>query len=102
MTAKTVKFQHTETEIAVLNVQVQNIENKVGEIREDVKEIRTTIKEYAEENQRTLKEIKESSSLAHSKMSDKISSLEKWRWMLMGAGIILGSLGYDTIAKLLH
>jgi hypothetical protein len=34
-------------------------------------------------------------------MAEKISSLEKWRWMLMGAGIVIGSLGYDTVAKLL-
>jgi hypothetical protein len=35
-------------------------------------------------------------------MSDKISALEKWRWMMMGAGIVLGTLGYDTVAKLLN
>jgi hypothetical protein len=34
-------------------------------------------------------------------MSDKILSLEKWRWMMMGAGVVIGSLGFDTIATLL-
>jgi hypothetical protein len=34
-------------------------------------------------------------------MSEKISALEKWRWMMMGAGVVIGSLGFDTIAKLL-
>jgi hypothetical protein len=45
--------------------------------------------------------MKDASSNAHKSMSDKISALEKWRWMMMGAGIVLGSLGYDTISNLL-
>ncbi len=101
MVTKTVKFQQTETEIAVLHVQVENIEQKVGEIKEDVKGIRQTIEDHAEENQKMLKDMKDASANAHKSMSDKITSLEKWRWMMMGAGIVLGSLGYDTIAKLL-
>jgi len=100
-TGKTVKFQQTETEVAVLQVQVENIEQKVGEIKEDMKDLRKTIDEHADENQKFLKEMKESSTNAHKAMSDKISSLEKWRWMMMGAGIVLGTLGYDTVAKLL-
>lgn len=100
-TSKTVKFQQTETEVAVLQVQVQNIEDKVGEIKEDMKDLRQTIENHADENQKMLKEMKDASSTAHKAMSDKITALEKWRWMMMGAGIVLGSLGYDTIAKLL-
>jgi carbamoyl-phosphate synthase small subunit len=34
-------------------------------------------------------------------LASKVSALEKWRWMLMGAGIVLGSLGFDMVAKLL-
>jgi ElaB/YqjD/DUF883 family membrane-anchored ribosome-binding protein len=100
-TSKTVKFQQTETEVAVLQVQVENIEQKVGEIKQDVKDLRQTIEDHAEENQKMLKDMKDASANAHKSMSDKITSLEKWRWMMMGAGIVLGSLGYDTIAKLL-
>lgn len=101
MVTKTVKFQQTETEVAVLQVQVENIEQKVGEIKEDMKGLRQTIEDHAEENQKTLKAMAETSAHAHKAMSDKITALEKWRWMMMGAGIVLGSLGYDTIAKLL-
>jgi len=45
--------------------------------------------------------MKDASAEAHKSMSDKISALEKWRWMMMGAGVVLGTLGYDTVAKLL-
>jgi hypothetical protein len=48
-----------------------------------------------------LKGMKDASSSAHQAMSEKISALEKWRWMMMGAGVVIGSLGFDTIAKLL-
>jgi FtsZ-binding cell division protein ZapB len=94
-------IQQAETEIAVLKVQVDNIGEKVGEIKQDVKDLRQTIEDHAEENQKMLKEMKDASSTAHKAMSDKISTLEKWRWMMMGAGIVLGTLGYDTVAKLL-
>ena len=94
-------IQQAETEIAVLKVQVDNISDKVGEIKQDVKDLRQTIEEHAEETQKTLKVMAENSTSAHKAMSDKISTLEKWRWMMMGAGIVLGTLGYDTVAKLL-
>jgi hypothetical protein len=41
------------------------------------------------------------STSAHSSMSEKISALEKWRWMLMGAGIALGALGHNVLGSLL-
>jgi hypothetical protein len=100
-TNRSLHVLNTETEVAVLHVQVENIEHKVGEIKEDVKELRQVIEGHAEETQKTLKEMREASSNAHKSMAEKINSLEKWRWMMMGAGIVLGTLGYDTIAKLL-
>lgn len=98
---KAISIKQTETDVAVLQVQVQNIEEKVGEIKQDVKDLRDTIEDHAEENQRTLKIMQEASANAHKAMSEKITALEKWRWMMMGAGIVLGTLGYDTLAKLL-
>jgi len=94
-------IQQAETDIAVLQVQVKNIEDKVGEIKSDVKDLQKSIDEHAEQTQKTLKAMGDSSTEAHKAMSNKISALEKWRWMMMGAGIVLGTLGYDTVAKLL-
>lgn len=97
---KTVNFK-AETEIAVLQVQVENITNDISEIKADIKDVNACIAKNNEDTHKFLKEMKEASANAHKSMSDKISSLEKWRWMMMGAGIVLGTLGYDTIAKLL-
>jgi hypothetical protein len=93
--------QNTQTEIAVLQVQVKNIEDKVGEIKEDLKSVHDCLDRNSAEMKELIKEMQESDSKAHLALSQKVSALEKWRWMMMGAGIVIGSLGFDTIAKLL-
>ena len=101
MATKTIKMPKTETDIAVLQVQVQNITNDISEIKADIKDVNVSMAKNNEDTHQLLKEMKDASAGAHKSMSDKISALEKWRWMMMGAGIVLGTLGYDTVAKLL-
>lgn len=91
----------TETDVAVLQVQVQNITDDISEIKADIKDVNASIAKNNEDTHSFLKEMKEASANAHKKMDEKISALEKWRWMMMGAGIVLGTLGYDTVSKLL-
>lgn len=91
----------TETEIAVLQVQVQNIEEKVGEIKQDLKSVHECLDRNSEEMKQMIKELQEADTKAHASLSQKVSALEKWRWMMMGAGIVIGSLGFDTLSKLL-
>lgn len=98
---QTLNIKQTETDIAVLQIQVKNIEDKVGDIKDDLKDLQNSINDHAETTANTLKEMQEASASAHKSMAEKISSLEKWRWMMMGAGIVLGTMGYDTLAKLL-
>jgi chromosome segregation ATPase len=91
----------TETEIAVLQVQVQNIEEKVSEIKQDLKSVHDGLDRNSDEMKQMLKELQEADTKAHASLAQKVSALEKWRWMMMGAGIVIGSLGFDTISKLL-
>ena len=91
----------TETEVAILQVQVQNITDDISEIKADIKDIHLEMVKNNDDTRVMLKGMKDASSNAHQAMSDKISALEKWRWMMMGAGVVIGSLGFDTIAKLL-
>ena len=90
-----------ETEIAVLQVQVKNIEDKIGELKEDLKSIRDALDENAEETRQMLKTMREQDVKEHGELASKISVLEKWRWMMMGAGVIVGSLGFNTVSALL-
>ena len=101
MSVTKLKMQ-AETEIAVLQIQVKNIEDKVGEIKEDLKQIHECMDRNAEETREFLKTMRSEDNHAHEKLASKISALEKWRWMMMGAGIVLGSLGFDMIAKMLQ
>ena len=97
---KATKMQ-PETEIAVLQVQVKNIEEKIGELKTDLKSIHDTIDANAEETRQMLKTMREQDVKEHGELAGKISVLEKWRWMMMGAGVIVGSLGFNTVSALL-
>ena len=103
MVTKTIKMptQTTKTDIAVLQVQVKNIEQDVSEIKASIKEMHESLNTNAHETRDMLKEMREEDVTAHKELASKVSALEKWRWMMMGAGIVLGSLGFDMIAKLL-
>lgn len=102
-TGRTIKMpaQTTKTDIAVLQVQVKNIEQDVSEIKSSLKEVHTALVHNADETRKMLKEMREEDVTAHKELGAKVSALEKWRWMLMGAGVVLGSLGFDMVAKLL-
>ena len=98
---KMTKAQQVETEIAVLQVQVNNIETKINDIKDNLKQVHDCVHANAEETQRLIKELQESNEKSHKALNDKISALEKWRWMLMGAGVVIGSMGFESAAKLL-
>ena len=90
-----------ETEIAVLQVQVKNIEEKIGEIKMDLKAIHDSLDANAEETRQMLKTMREQDLKEHGELASKISVLEKWRWMMMGAGVVVGALGFNTLSALL-
>jgi predicted nucleic acid-binding Zn-ribbon protein len=99
-TSKVAKMQ-PETEIAILQVQVKNIEDKIGDLKMDLKSIRDALDENAEETRQMLKSMREQDVKEHTELASKISVLEKWRWMMMGAGVIIGSMGFNTVSTLL-
>ena len=102
-TGRTIKMptQTTKTDIAVLQVQVKNIEQDVSEIKSNLKDMHECLDRNATETRDMLKEMREEDTKAHRELGSKVSALEKWRWMMMGAGVVVGTLGYDTIANLL-
>ena len=99
-TSKVAKMQ-PETEIAVLQIQVKTLEEKIGELKVDLKALHDVIEANADETRRMLKSMREQDVKEHSELAGKISVLEKWRWMMMGAGIRIGSLGFPTLSAIL-
>ena len=101
MASRALSVSTTETDIAVLQVQINNIEVKINDLKADLKEVHDCLDKNSEETHNLIKELQESNLESHKAISEKVSALEKWRWMMMGAGIVIGSFGFDTVAKLL-
>jgi|TARA_B100001094_G_scaffold103520_1_gene99779 ABC-type transporter Mla subunit MlaD len=90
-----------DTDIAVLKVEFKNLDTKFDTALEDVKaDIKTNtdlIKEGNASTHKMLLDFNKSNQESHDLMASKIAGLEKWRWMLIGAGFVLGGLGYSGI-----
>jgi uncharacterized coiled-coil DUF342 family protein len=95
------KLKETETDIAVLQVQYGNINEKVDDLKTDLKDFRTEIKAQLHETHELIKGFQEENNKQHEAVEKKISALEKWRWMLMGAGVLAGALGFPMIQQML-
>ena len=87
--------RNLETDIAVLQTEFKNLDAKFAEIKEDVNKLGVKIDDYAQSTHTLLKEFQSENQEQHAIVEQKIQSLEKWRWMLMGAGMGLGALGYS-------
>ena len=94
------KLKQTETEIAVLQVQYSHLNEKVDELKTGLKDLQTHIDNHMEATHKLIKEFQEENQKQHGEVEKKVSALEKWRWMLMGAGVLAGALGLPAIEKL--
>ena len=90
-----------DTDIAVLKVEFKNLDTKfdtaLEDVRADIKTNTDLIKEGNASTQKMLMDFNKSNQESHDLMASKIAGLEKWRWMLIGAGFVLGGLGYSGI-----
>jgi phage shock protein A len=95
------KLQQTETEVAVLQAQYGFLNEKVDDIKTSLRDLSTHIDEQTESTQNLIKSFQEENKKQHDTVNEKIASFEKWRWMLMGAGVLAGALGWPTLSSLL-
>ena len=94
------QLKQAETEIAVLQVQYGNINEKVDDLKSDLKDLRSHIDIHMDSTHQLIKDFQDENKNQHADVNKKISALEKWRWMLMGAGILAGAIGFPAIEKL--
>ena len=116
----------TPERIARLEAQVDSIKGDVSELKSDVKEIHSRITtgnreimdkienmdaamearmaKNAETSAQQHSEIKESLQADITKVTDRVDTLEKWRWMIVGGAIVLGYLvgNLDLVTKFLR
>ena len=102
----------TPERIAKLEAQVESIKDDVTELKTDVKEIHSRVTtgnreimekiehmdaamearmaKNAETSAQQHSEIKSSLQSDINKVTDRVDTLEKWRWMIVGGAIVLG------------
>jgi uncharacterized coiled-coil DUF342 family protein len=95
------KLKQTETEVAVLQVQYGYLNEKMDEIKTDLKDLTIHIDDQTQSIHDLIKEFQEENKKQHDEVNEKIALFEKWRWMLMGAGILAGALGWPVVSNLL-
>jgi hypothetical protein len=80
--------------ISVVEVQVTNLDEKLDEIKVDVKEMHDCLDRTGDELKSTLKEMHEESCRQHNELAGKIGELEKfktkWTYMIAGAIAVVG------------
>ena len=102
MSSSTQQLKQAETEIAVLQVRFTNLDDKIDDLKVDVTSIRDEIKESSEKATILIKDFQADNITSHKEMSGKISDLEKWRRMIMGAGLVIGSLGSFVVGVIFN
>ena len=99
-TVRLSKHKQHETDIAVLQVQVANLDEKIDDLKSDLTEIKESLKYNAQHNENMLEQLKKENTEQHTELAEKVSSLERWRWMLMGAAALAGALGWTGIQSI--
>ena len=95
------RFEQTVTDVAVLQLQVNNLNDKVDDLKADVKDLHECLDRNMAETREFLKEFQDSQTKQHEELADKVSGIEKIKWMLMGAAAILGATGIEAIQMFL-
>ena len=94
-------FEKTVTEVAVLQSEVKNLHEKVDELKIDVRDLHDCLDRNMNETREFLEKFQAESNKQHNELADKVSSIEKIKWMLMGAAAILGATGVEAVQMFL-
>jgi len=94
------KFEQTVTDVAVLQHEVSHLHEKVDELKVDVKDLHDCLDRNMSETKEFLEKFQEQQTKQHEELAEKVSSIEKIKWMLMGAAAILGATGAEAVQKI--
>jgi DNA repair ATPase RecN len=71
----------------------------VKEIYDKIQDVETDLLKDMDSNQdkviKKIEELKSEANVQHQEMSDRMSRLEKWMWILVGGGIVLGVIAQN-------
>lgn len=95
------RVEQAETEIAVLQVQFKNLDEKIDDLKVEVKDLHDCLDRNMDETKSILKEFQEANDKSHEELVEKFASLEKIKWMLMGAAAVLGATGVEAFKSII-
>jgi inorganic pyrophosphatase len=95
------RVEQAETEIAVLRVRFDVLDEKMDDLKAEVKDLHDCLDRNMDETKIILKEFQDYNKKSHDELADKISGMEKLKWMLMGAAAVLGATGVEAVQMLL-
>lgn len=101
-TSSAKRVEQAETEIAVIHVRLDNIDEKMSDLRSEVKDLHDCLDRNMDETKLILKEFQDSNKKSHDSLEEKISSMEKVKWMLMGAAAVLGASGVEAFKMIIN
>jgi len=96
---KTTKIVYEQPEINIFELlearrveaqdQYETLHKRIGALRDELyEEVATSHKEIMHE----IREMKEESKMHHEKMDDRLNSLERWKWIVVGGASAIGFL----------
>ena len=78
--------------------QVETLHKRIGQLRDELyEEVATSHKEIRAE----IKELKENQKEHHQQMDERLSSIEKWKWVVVGGASAIGfilAMGMDILS----
>lgn len=96
------RVEQAETEIAVLRVRFDVLDEKMDELKVEVKDLHDCLDRNMDETKLILKEFQDNNKKSHDELADKLGSMEKLKWMLMGAAAVLGATGVEAFKMLIN
>jgi gas vesicle protein len=91
-------FQLLESRRVEASQQVETLHKRIGQLRDELyEEVAVSHKEIMQE----IKELKEESKKHHEQMEDRLTSLERWKWIVIGGSASIGfvvALGMDILS----
>ena len=87
-----------ENQVTTINANVEKLEKKIDSnyvtLHERISSLRDDLHNSIEvKHDKVMEKLEEqsrASSSQHAAIAQKVQSLEKWRWMIMGAAIVVG------------
>jgi uncharacterized coiled-coil protein SlyX len=90
----------TNERVSVLETKVDNIEEKLDELKVDVKELHLCLDQTRDTLLDKINQMRESNSQEHDRVIEKLERLEGWRNNWLGAVAIIGPILAYAVAHI--